>query len=150
MDISDTARDKMLIHQVDVRATFLQSRIQPGDRATYVISPEGLGCTERQKKQAWRLKTWLHGLRGAPVSRVRDSIHESLLSQGFVSSTAETRVYNLNDGEAIMVLHVDDILIFGTETGDHRSLDMSTAAEGRGRGLGRGVVPRGTGYLSRC
>ena len=69
---------------------------------------------------------------------------------GSVSSPQDTRVYNMRDGEVMLVLYVDDILIFGPETRDHRSLNMSTAAEVRDRGLVRGVVSPWTGYESRC
>lgn len=41
----------------------------------------------------------------------RGTIRGFLVSQGFVSSTADTCVYSLHDGEVLRLLYVDDIFI---------------------------------------
>ena len=63
--IAKAAQDNLRLHQLDVKMAFLRARMAPEDPEVYVVPPEGLECSERQKHQIWRLKAWLIGLRSS-------------------------------------------------------------------------------------
>lgn len=78
-----------------------------------MVPPRGFECSERIKK-IWKLKAWLNG----PRSSLRGwwgTIHEYLVSQGFVSSAADACVFSFREGETILLLYVADILFSGTD-----------------------------------
>lgn len=83
------------------------------DPDVQVVPPEGLECSERKKK-TWKLKAWLNGPRSSPRGWW-ETIHECLVSEGFVSRAADACVYNC-EGETLLLLYVADILFPGMDT----------------------------------
>ena len=110
--IDNAANNGLILRQVDVKTAFLQARMERDDPDVYVIPSKGFECEEKQKDQVWRLKAWLYGLR---LSRGWWGTMHTLLEIGFVSSTADPCVYNLDYGAVLLLLYVDDILLSGSD-----------------------------------
>lgn len=105
------ASHDLLIHQMDVKTTFLNGEL---DEETYMKQPEGF-VTHGQENMGCRLRKSLYGLKQAP-KQWHEKFDRTLTSTGFVVNGADTCVYYRFVGGkgVILCLYVDDILIFGT------------------------------------
>ena len=111
--VSHAAYYRQVLRQADIKTAFLNSRMTEKDKPIYVIPPKGFACTPAQAKQVWRLKAWLYGLRLSPKGW-NGTFHRFLLELGFAPSTADPCLYVLHEGEVILLVYVDDILLTGT------------------------------------
>ena len=112
--IANAANNGPILRQVDINTAFLKARMECDDPDVYVIPPKGFECDEKQKDQVWRLKACLYGLR-LSLRGWWGTMHTYLLEIGFVSSTADPCVYNLDYGAVFLLLYFDDILLSGSD-----------------------------------
>lgn len=92
------------------------------------VPPEGFTCTSDQQKKVWKLNAWLYGLRKPPRGWW-GTLHDFLIEIGFHESAAEAYLYNMNDGEVLLLVYVNDILL----SGDDEDSVMSIVEELAGR-----------------
>ena len=111
--IANAAKNGLILRQVDIKTAFLQARIERDDPDIYVIPPIGFECEEKEKDQVWRLKAWQYGLRLSSRGWW-GTMHTYSLEIDVVFSTADPSVYNLDYGAVLLLLHVDDILLPGS------------------------------------
>jgi hypothetical protein len=109
--IALVASHDLLIHQMDVKTTFLNGEL---DEEIYMKQLEGF-VTHGQENMLCRQRKSLYGLKQAP-KQWHEKFDISLTSAGFVVNEADTCVYyRFVDGKGVILcLYVDDILIFGT------------------------------------
>jgi hypothetical protein len=100
----------LLIHQIDVKTTFLNGEL---DDEIYMKQSEGF-VTLGQENMVCRLRKILICLKQAP--KQCHKFDKTLTSVGFVVNKADTCVYYQFVGGkgVILCLYVDDILIFCT------------------------------------
>ncbi|CAB1114301.1 unnamed protein product [Ectocarpus sp. CCAP 1310/34] len=94
------------------RTASLHARMEPGSKPVYVIPPEGFSCDSERARQVWKRRAWLYGLRFSPKGWW-GTPHDFLLKIGFVESTAKPCLYILDDGDVLLLVYVDDILLTG-------------------------------------
>jgi hypothetical protein len=101
----------LLVHQMDVKTTFLNGELE---EEIYMDQPDGF-LTKGQEGMVCRLMKSLYGLKQAP-KQWHEKFDQTLTSVGFVVNEADKCVYyRYGKGErVILCLYVDDILIFGT------------------------------------
>ncbi|CAB1111421.1 unnamed protein product [Ectocarpus sp. CCAP 1310/34] len=92
--VAHAAKNELILRQADIKTAFLHARMEPGSKPVYVIPPEGFSCEAREP--GW----W-------------GTLHDFLLKIGFVESTAEPCLYILDDGDVLLLVYVDDILLTG-------------------------------------
>jgi hypothetical protein len=109
--IALVASHDLLIHQMDVKTTFLNGEL---DEEIYMKQPEGF-VTHGQENMLCRQRKSLYGLKQAP-KQWHEKFDITLTSAGLVVNEADTCVYyRFVDGKGVILcLYVDDILIFGT------------------------------------
>jgi hypothetical protein len=98
------------IHQMDVKTTFLNGKIE---EEVYLEQPLGFEVHTRAS-HVCRLKKALYGLKQAPRAWY-SRIDNYLQSIGFVKSDADSNLYLLmnKEGILILVLYVDDLFLIG-------------------------------------
>jgi hypothetical protein len=103
---------KLLVHQMDVKTTFLNGEL---DEEIYMLQPEGF-VVKGQESKVCRLIKSLYGLKQAP-RQWHEKFNNTLTTVGFYVNEADKCVYYRFYGGkgVIMCLYVDDILIFGTD-----------------------------------
>jgi hypothetical protein len=101
----------LIIHQMDVKTTFLNGEL---DEEIYMDQPEGF-ITDGQENKVCRLIKSLYGLKQAP-KQWHEKFDNTLTATGFAVNEVDTCVYyRYGGGESVMLcLYVDDILIFGS------------------------------------
>ena len=101
----------LLIHQMDVKTTFLNRELE---EEIYMDQPDGF-VTSGQKSKVCKLLKSLYGLKQAP-KQWHENFDRTLTSVGFAVNEADKCVYyRFGGGEGVILcLYVDDILIFGT------------------------------------
>jgi hypothetical protein len=107
------------IHQMDVKTAFLYPELK---ETVYMTPPEGYGEFLPDHKpipKMLRLLKCLYGLKQAPYEWYND-IDEFLRSAGFLRSNQDHNLYLSQ--ESILLLYVDDILIFGRSLCDVTAL----------------------------
>ena len=100
------------LHQMDVKTTFLNGKIE---EEVYIEQPEGF-VTHGKKTHVCKLKKALYGLKQA--SRVWYARMDGFLhSLGFSKSIADYNLYFkvVHNHFLILVLYVDDIFLIGDE-----------------------------------
>jgi hypothetical protein len=109
--IALAASHDLLIHQMDVKTTFLNGEL---DEEIYIKQPEGF-VTHGQENVVCRLRKSLYGLKQTP-KQCHEKFDRTLTSAGFVVNEANTCVYYRFVGGkgVILCLYVDGILIIGT------------------------------------
>jgi len=109
--VSTAASHGLLIHQIDVKTTFLNGELE---EEIYMDQPDGF-VTSGQKGKVCELLKSLYGLKQAPKQR-HEKFDKTLTSVGFTVNEANKCVYyRFGGGEGVILcLYVDDILIFGT------------------------------------
>ena len=109
--LSLAASHGLLVHQMDVKTTFLNGEL---DEEIYMEQPDGFVVPGQEGKVCKLLKS-LYGLKQAP-KQWHEKFERTLTSEGFVVNEADKCVYYHHGGGegVILCLYVDDILIFGT------------------------------------
>jgi hypothetical protein len=113
--LSLVASHGILLHQMDVKTTFLNGEL---DEEIYMEQPAGF-VENGQEGMVCKLLKSLYGLKQAP-KQCHEKFDRTLTSVDFVVNEADKCVYcRYGGGEGVILcLYVDDILILGT------SLDM--------------------------
>jgi hypothetical protein len=109
--IALAAAHNLLIHQMDVKTTFLNGEL---DEEIYMQQPEGF-VVKGQENKVCRLIKSLYGLKQVP-KQWHEKFDTTLTSAGFCVNESDKCVYyrfNADRG-VILCLYVDDILLFGT------------------------------------
>jgi hypothetical protein len=103
---------KLLVHQMDVKTTFLNGELE---EEIYMQQPEGFVVKDQESKVCRLIKS-LYGLKQAP-KQWHEKFNNTLTTTGFYVNEADKCVYyRFSRGKGvIMCLYVDDILIFGTD-----------------------------------
>jgi hypothetical protein len=101
----------LLVHQMDVKTTFLNGEL---DEEIYMEQSDGFVVKGQESKVCKLLKS-LYGLKQAP-KQWHEKFDTTLTSTGFAINEADRCVYyRCGGGEGVILcLYVDDILIFGT------------------------------------
>jgi hypothetical protein len=102
------------ILQLDIKTAFLYGDLQ---EETYMDQPEGFSVGQNL---VCRLKKTLYGLKQAPRGR-NNKIHTILVNIGFKRTISDHCVYVQPD--TILLLWVDDILLFGHKHKNHQIHD---------------------------
>jgi hypothetical protein len=100
-----------LIHQMDVKIAFLNGEL---DEEIYMDQPDGF-VVKGEECKVYKLLKSLYGLKQAPKPW-HEKFDTTLTSAGFAVNEADRCMYYQHGGgqSIILCLHVDDILIFGT------------------------------------
>jgi hypothetical protein len=100
----------LLVHQMDVKTTFLNGEL---DEEIYMNQPDRFVVKGEERKMCKLLKS-LYGLKQAP-KQWHKKFDTTLTSAGFAINEAHRCVYYQHGGGkfVILCLYVDDILIFG-------------------------------------
>jgi hypothetical protein len=108
--LSLAASHGLLIHQMDVKMTFLNGKLE---EEIYMDQPDGFIAKGHEGKVCKLLKS-LYGLKQAP-KQWHEKFDKTLTSAGFAVNEADKCVYYRYGGgnSVILCLYVDDILIFG-------------------------------------
>jgi hypothetical protein len=109
--LSLAASHGLLVHQMDVKTTFLNGEL---DEEIYIEQPAGFVANGQEGMLCKLLKS-LYGLKQAP-KQCHEKFDRTLTSAGFVVNEANKCVYYRygGGGGVILCLYVDDILILGT------------------------------------
>jgi hypothetical protein len=101
----------LLVHQMDVKTTFLNGEL---DEEIYMDQPDGFIVKGKEQKVCKLLKS-LYGLKQAP-KQWHKKFDTTLTGAGLTVNEADRCVYYRHGGgqSVILCLYVDDILIFGT------------------------------------
>lgn len=108
------AQRGLKIHQIDFKQAFLNGKVQ---EEVYLLPPEGVAI-HGKGKIVLKLVKALYGLKQAP-REWHDLLKGSLLGMGFTQSLADPGVFMR--GDIILLLYVDDQLIFGKEEAEIQS-----------------------------
>lgn len=108
---SITAIYKMVIHQVDVKITFLNGDLE---EEIYMTQPEGY-MVPKQDNKACKLVKSLYRLRQA-LKQWHEKFDNTLISNGYTVNESEMCVYSKlsKESRVIICLYIDDMLIFET------------------------------------
>ncbi|KAG5673869.1 hypothetical protein PVAND_003879 [Polypedilum vanderplanki] len=104
-----SGRRKYYVKQFDIKTAFLNGELK---EEIYLKQPPGYEINN----QVLRLKKSLYGLKQA--ARVwNQTIHQVLIQDGFIQSQADMCFYikNLDNKSCYLIIHVDDILIAGSD-----------------------------------
>jgi hypothetical protein len=109
--LSLTTSYGLLVHQIDVKTTFLNGELE---EEIYMNQPDGF-TVKGQEGMICKLLKYLYGLKQAP-KQWHEKFDKTLTSVGFVVNEADKCLYyHFGGGEGVILhLYVDDILIFGT------------------------------------
>jgi hypothetical protein len=101
----------LLVHQMDVKTTFLNEELK---EKIYMTQPDGF-VVKGQEEKVCKLVKSLYGLKQAP-KQWHEKFNVTLISAGFSVNEADRCVYYHHGGGqgVILYLYVNDILIFGT------------------------------------
>ncbi|GJT30627.1 zinc finger, CCHC-type containing protein [Tanacetum coccineum] len=111
--IAMTSIHNLIIHQMDVKTTFLNGEL---DEEVYMNQPRGFIMPGNENKVCKLIKS-LYGLKQAP-KQWHQKFDEVVLSNVYLLNQAEKYVYSKfdeTDKGVIICLYVDDMLIFGTD-----------------------------------
>jgi hypothetical protein len=109
--LSLAASHGLLIHQMDVKTTFLNRELE---EEIYMTQPNEFVVKGQEDKVCKLLKS-LYGLKQTP-KQWHEKFDVTLISAGFSVNAADRCVYYRHGGDqgVMLCLYVDDILIFGT------------------------------------
>ena len=108
--IAIAAIHNLMIHQMDVKTTFLNGDLE---EEIYMDQPKGFTMPGNEHKVCKLLKS-LYGLKQAP-RQWHEKFDQCLLSNGFKTNESDKCIYykTFDDAHVIICLYVDDLLIFG-------------------------------------
>jgi len=106
-----TSIHKLVIHQMDVKTTFLNGELE---EEIYMTQPEGCIVPCQEEKVCKFLK-YLYGLKQT-LKEWHEKLNNVLLCKGFSTNDANKNVYTISkNGECVIIcLYVNDMLTFGT------------------------------------
>ncbi|GJW48319.1 zinc finger, CCHC-type containing protein [Tanacetum coccineum] len=110
--IALTSIHNLIIHQMDVKTSFLNSELE---EEVYMNQPQGFIMHGNENKMCKLIKS-LYRLKQAP-KQWHQKFDEVVLSSGYLLNQADKCVYSKLDefGKGVIIcLYVDDMLIFGT------------------------------------
>ncbi|KAA0036533.1 retrotransposon protein, putative, Ty1-copia subclass [Cucumis melo var. makuwa] len=109
--ISIVILNNLLIHQMDVKTTFLNGDLE---EEIYMEQPEGF-IVQAQESKVCKLDKSLYGLKQAP-KEWHKKFDNLLMSKGFKVNESNKCIYYKTKGRLciIICLYVDDMLIFGS------------------------------------
>jgi len=109
--ISLSAIQDLIIHQMDVKTTFLNGDLE---EEIYMKQPDGFVVVGQENKVC-KLKKSLYGLKHAP-KQWYEKFDRTLVSNGYVMNASDSCVYSKLFGSnyVTICLYVDDMLIFGS------------------------------------
>jgi hypothetical protein len=109
--LSPTTSHGLLVHQMDVKTTFLNGEL---DEEIYMEQPSGF-VANGQEGMVCKLLKSLYGLKQAP-KQWHEKYYRTLTSAGLVvNETGKCVYYRYGGGKGVILcLYVDDILILGT------------------------------------
>nr|GEZ19060.1 zinc finger, CCHC-type [Tanacetum cinerariifolium] len=110
----------LIIHQMDVKTTFLNGEF---DEGVYMNQPQDFIMPGNENNMCKLIKS-IYGLKHAP-EQWHQKFDEVVLSNGYLLKQADECVYSKSDefGKGVIIcLYVDDMLIFGT---DQVQVDMT-------------------------
>jgi hypothetical protein len=101
----------ILVHQMDVKTTFLNGELE---EEIYMTQPDGF-VVKGQEDMVCKLQKSLYDLKQGP-KKWHEKFDLTLISAGFSVNEVDRCVYYHHGGghKVILCLYVDDILIFGT------------------------------------
>ncbi|GJZ13175.1 zinc finger, CCHC-type containing protein [Tanacetum coccineum] len=111
--IAMTSIHSLIIHQMDVKTTFLNGELE---EEVYMNQPQGFIMPGNENKVCKMINS-LYGLKQAP-KQWHQKFDEVVLSNGYLLNQADKCVCSKFDksGKGVIVfLYVDDMLIFGTD-----------------------------------
>jgi hypothetical protein len=110
--LAPAAAYKLLVHQMDVKTTFLNGELE---EEIYMQQPEGF-VVKGQESKVCRLIKSLYGLKQAP-RQWHERFNNTQTTVGFCVNEADKCVYyRFSESKGVILcLYVNDILIFGTE-----------------------------------
>ena len=99
----------LVLHQMDIKATFLSGDLE---KEIYMSQPKGCEVFGQENK-VYKLRKSLHGLKQAP-KQWYETFASSLEKNGFVVNNSDSYAYSKMIGSdyVIICLYVDDMLIF--------------------------------------
>ena len=101
--------------QLDIKTAFLYGEL---DETIYMRQPDGYAAAG-QEGMVCKLKRSLYGLKQAP-RQWNIHISKYLMELGFVQLHSDHRVYHHDGTGVLLLLWVDDILLFGSEKDNHK------------------------------
>jgi hypothetical protein len=109
--LSLAASHNLLIHQMNVKTTFLNGELK---EKIYMTQSDGF-VVKGQKDKECKLQKSLYGMKQAP-KQWHEKFDSTLISVGFSVNEADRCMYYRHGGgqRVILCLYVNDILIFGT------------------------------------
>lgn len=105
-----TAQFDLVVHQLDVKAAYLNA---PIDCEIFMEQPDGFTELDKKgEKLVYRLKKSLYGLKQSGRNW-NNLLHEYLVQENFIQSQADTCVYTRQDTseKIILIVWVDDIAV---------------------------------------
>ncbi|GJV21218.1 zinc finger, CCHC-type containing protein [Tanacetum coccineum] len=111
--IAMTSINSLIIHQMDVKTTFLNGKLEED---VYMNQPQGFIMSGNENKVCKLIKS-LYGLKQEP-KQWHQKFDKVVLSNGCLLNQADKCVYSKFDefGKGVIIcLYVDDMLIFGTD-----------------------------------
>ncbi len=120
------------LHQLDVETAFLHGQLE---EELYMNQPEGL---DDKTGRVCRLRRSLYGLKQSPRCW-NQALHERLLKIGFQQLGADACVYRRRtaDGQQVLAVYVDDIVLLARTTAELDYLKKKLAAHFKVKDLGR-------------
>ena len=106
--IALAGQKKMKIHQMDIKTAFLNGELT---EEVYMCQPEGF---QQKGKEDYvcRLRKSLYGLKQSPRCW-NETLHHHLVKMKFTQTNGDPCIYVSQDGNAIIGVYVDDLLIAG-------------------------------------
>jgi hypothetical protein len=118
--LSLAAPHGLLVHQMDVKTTFLNGELE---KEIYMDQPDEF-IAQGQEGKVCRLFKSLYGLKQAP-KQWHEKFDKILTSTGFAVNEANTCVYyRYGGGKGVILCLFDDILIFGTSIDEINDLNI--------------------------
>ncbi|MEE4247441.1 MAG: reverse transcriptase domain-containing protein [Kangiellaceae bacterium] len=107
------AQDDMVIHQLDVKAAYLNA---PIDHEIYLEQAQGFEVKSASKNLVWKLKKSVYGLKQSGRNW-NETLDDYLKERGFENSIVDPCLYTRTkkDSTVLMLVWVDDILIAGSD-----------------------------------
>ena len=106
--IALAAHKNMKVHQMDIKAAFLNGELT---EEVFMCQPEGF--KQKGKEEfVCRLNKSIYGLKQSPRCW-NETLHRHLKQMKFVQTSGDPCIYVSQDGNAIVGVYVDDLLIAG-------------------------------------
>ena len=130
--VASSVQKSMQLHQVDITTAFLNGVLE---EEVYMYQPQEF-VAKGQENLVCKLKRSLYGLKQSP--RCWNSTLDEFLKQlGFVQSTSDPCIYVASDGELMVGVYVDDIVIGGESEKQTKEFKLALGEKFDVKDLGR-------------